>query len=60
MTYVSKILSQMTGIFKPQQKAIFALLGAQMCFSGRATMRNLSRYGAGSAKTVKALGNKRL
>ena len=26
MTYVSKILSQMTGIFKPQQKAIFALL----------------------------------
>ena len=40
MTYVSKILSQMTGIFKPQQKAIFALLGAQMCFSGRARMRN--------------------
>ena len=53
MTYVSKILSQMTGIFKPQQKAIFALLGAQMCFSGRATMRNLSRYGAGSAKRLR-------
>ena len=53
MTYVSKILSQMTGIFKPQQKAIFALLSAQMCFSGRARMPNLSRYGAGSAKRLR-------
>lgn len=58
MTYVSKILSQMTGIFKPQQKAIFALLGAQMCFSGRATMRNLSRYGAGSAKRLRRWATK--
>ena len=53
MTYVSKILSQMTGIFQPQQKAIFALLSAQMCFSGRARMPNLSRYGAGSAKRLR-------
>ena len=58
MTYVSKTLSQMTGIFKPQQKAIFALLGAQMCFSGRATMRNLSRYGAGSAKRLRRWATK--
>ena len=58
MTYVSKILSQMTGIFKPQQKAIFALLNAQMCFSGRATMRNLSRYGAGSAKRLRRWATK--
>lgn len=53
MTYVSKILAQMTGVFKPQQKAILALLSALMCFSGRATMRNLSRYGAGSAKRLR-------
>ncbi len=58
MTYVSKILSQMTGIFKPQQKAIFALLGAQMCFSGRARMRNLARYGAGSAKRLRRWATK--
>ena len=58
MTYVSKILSQMTGIFKPQQKAIFALLSAQMCFSGRATMRNLARYGAGSAKRLRRWATK--
>jgi len=58
MTYVSKILSPMTGIFKPQQKAIFAFLGAQMCFSGRATMRNLSRYGAGSAKRLRRWATK--
>ncbi len=58
MTYVSKILSQMTGIFKPQQKAIFALLNAQMCFSGRATMRNLARYGAGSAKRLRRWATK--
>ncbi len=53
MTYVSKIISQMTGIFKPQQKASFALLSAQMCFSGRARMPNLYRYGAGSAKRLR-------
>lgn len=33
--------AQMTDVFKPQQKAILALLSALMCFSGRATMRNL-------------------
>ena len=45
MTYVKKILTQMHGVFKPQQKAILALLSALTCFSGKATMRNLSRYG---------------
>jgi len=53
MTYVSEILAQMTDVFKPQQKAILALLSALMCFSGRATMRNLSRYGAGSPKRLR-------
>ena len=50
MTYVKKILTQMHGVFKPQQKAILALFSALMCFSGKATMRNLSRYGAGRGK----------
>ena len=53
MTYVSEILAQMTDVFRPQQKAILALLSALMCFSGRATMRNLSRYGAGSPKRLR-------
>jgi len=53
MTYVSKILTQMPGVFKPQQKAILALLSAMMCFSGRATMRNLARYGTGSTKRLR-------
>ena len=53
MTYVSKILTQMTDVFKPQQKATFALLNALMCFSGRATMRNLARYDAGSVKRLR-------
>ena len=48
----------MTGIFQPQQKAIFALLSAQMCFSGRARMPNLSRYGAGSAKRLRRWATK--
>ena len=43
----------MTGVFKPQQRAILALLSALMCFNGRATMRNLARYGAGSAKRLR-------
>jgi len=43
----------MPDVFKPQKKAIIALLGALMCFSGRATMRNLSRYGAGSEKRLR-------
>ena len=53
MTYVKKILTQMHGVFKPQQKAILALFSALMCFSGKATMRNLSRYGAGSVKRLR-------
>ena len=53
MTYVSKILTQMTDVFKPQQKATLALLNALMCFSGRATMRNLARYDAGSVKRLR-------
>jgi len=53
MTYVDRILSFMPKVFKPQKKAIIALLETLMCFSGRATMRNLSRYGAGSEKRLK-------
>ena len=43
MTYVFEILTQRLNLFKPQAKALFALLNALMCFSGRATMRNTSR-----------------
>ena len=50
MTYVERIISSMPKVFKPQKKAIIAQLRALMCFSGRATMRNLARYGAGSDK----------
>ena len=53
MTYINYILSWMPSVFKPQQKALIALLSALMCFRGRATMRNLSRYGAGSEKRLR-------
>ena len=53
MTYVDQVLSWMPEVFKPQKKAFIALLGALMCFTGRATMRNLSRYGAGSEKRLR-------
>lgn len=53
MTYVDHIFSWMPEVFKPQKKAFIALLGALMCFTGRATMRNLSRYGAGSEKRLR-------
>ena len=53
MTYVDRVLSWMPEVFKPQKKAFIALLGALMCFTGRATMRNLSRYGAGSEKRLR-------
>lgn len=58
MTYVDQILSWMPEVFKPQKKAFIALLGALMCFTGRATMRNLSRYGAGSAKRLRRWATK--
>ena len=47
MTYVDQVLSWMPQVFKPQKKAFIALLGALMCFTRRAMIRNLSRYGAG-------------
>jgi len=53
MTYVERILSSMPKVFKPQKKAIIALLGTLMCLSGRAAMRNLSKYGAGSEKWLR-------
>ena len=53
MTCVFEILTQRLNLFKPQAKALFALLNALMCFNGRATMRNLSRYGAGSARRLR-------
>ena len=52
MTYVDQVLSWMPEVFKPQKKAFIALLGALMCFTGRATMRNLARCGAGSEKRL--------
>lgn len=53
MTCVSRTLAQMNKVFKPQQKAFTALLGALTRFRGKATMRNLSRYGAGSERQLR-------
>ena len=50
MTYVEEIKNQIPGVYKPQVKFIFDLFAAQQTFSGRATMANLSRYGAGSER----------
>ena len=58
MTYVDQVLSWMPEVFKPQKKAFIALLGALMCFTGRATMRNFLRYGAGSDKRLKRWSSK--
>ena len=58
MTYVFDILSLMPSICKPQIKAMMCLFSAMMCFSGRSTMRNLSRYGAGSEKRVRRWASK--
>ncbi len=53
MTCVSRTLAQMNQVFKPQQKAFTAFLGALMRFRGKATMRNLSKYGAGSERKLR-------
>ena len=53
MTYVDQVLSWMPEVFMPQKKAFIALLGALICFTGRATMSNLARFGAGSEKRLK-------
>lgn len=50
MTYVEDIMHQMTRVFKPQVKFMLDLFTAMQAFSGRATMANLRRYGAGSER----------
>jgi hypothetical protein len=49
---VRAIMTQMPFVFKPQIDFMVDLFGALKAFSGRATMRNLSRYGAGSESRV--------
>ena len=52
MTCVDTIMTQMPDIFKPQRRFMCCLIAALQAFSGRATMANLSRYGAGSERTL--------
>lgn len=52
MTYVDDSMHQMDGLYKPQRDFMADLFGALFVFSGRATMRNLSRYGAGSERRL--------
>ena len=52
MTYVEEIMHQMPRVFKPQVKFMLDLFAATQAFSGRATMANLSRYGAGSPQRL--------
>ena len=52
MTYVETILKQVQKISKPQFKFMLAFFIALSSFWGQATMRNLSRFGAGSAHRI--------
>lgn len=52
MTYVESIMNEMPETNKPQREAMAALFMAIQAASGRATMLNLSRYGAGSPRRL--------
>ena len=52
MTFVENILHQMPQLSKPRFHFLVALFHALSCFVGRATMLNLSRYGAGSPRRL--------
>lgn len=52
MTFVETILQKMHPIAKPRRSFLLALFGALSCFVGRATMLNLSRFGAGSPRRI--------
>ena len=53
VTCLFEIITQRLNLFNLQAKTLFALLNALMCFSGRATIRKLSRYGAESARRLR-------
>lgn len=52
MNLLEVILLQMTGINKPQRKFMMDFFSALFICVGRATMTNLSRYGAGSRRRI--------
>lgn len=52
MTFVSSIVQRFTFLSKPRRDFLLALHGALLCFVGRATMLNLSRFGAGSPRRI--------
>ena len=52
MTFVETILHRMPQISKPRFSFLVALFSALSCFVGRATMLNLSRFGAGSPRRL--------
>ena len=52
MTFVETILHQMPELSKPRRSFLLALFTAFSCFVGRATMLNLSRFGAGSPRRI--------
>jgi len=52
MTNVENIMKQMPFVYKPQIQFMLDFFEAMAAFIGRATMANLSRYGAGSERRI--------
>ena len=52
MTFVETIVHQIPALSKPRRDFLIALFAALSCFVGRATMLNLSRFGAGSPRRI--------
>ena len=52
MTFVCDIIDKFPGLNKPQSKFLADLFDAFMRCSGRATMTNLARFGAGSPRRI--------
>ena len=51
MTFVDQILTQMSGVAKPQRRFMLAFLGAMTAFVGKANMTNLHRLEAPCPRT---------
>lgn len=52
MTFVSSIVDGFSFLSKPRRDFLLALYGALLGFVGRATLRNLARFGAGSERRL--------
>ena len=52
MNFVEKVISQMNETHKPQRKFMLDFFLALFMFVGRATMTNLSLYGAGFVRRL--------